>query len=164
LNAPTGVLDANTLIGLAKGGVFGLLSTLYAALYLSPAIIEEVIGQGPGLAGGQDLAGALGVWITEVLPAAQTMQQPSPLLSPADREVLAVAHDRAVDHVLSADRHICREATARGLACLRATDLIVLMKRQGLLPEVRPLLDLMRQRGYGIDEVLYAETLLAAGE
>jgi predicted nucleic acid-binding protein len=113
LRALTGVLDANTVIGLAKGGVFSLLSSLYADLYVPPAVIEEVIGQGPGLAGGQELARALGAWVTEVVPDAQVLQQFSPQLSSADREVLAVAQTRAIDHVLSADRHICREAIAR---------------------------------------------------
>lgn len=33
---PSGVLDANVTIGLAKGGVFHCLASLYSPLYISP--------------------------------------------------------------------------------------------------------------------------------
>jgi len=41
---------------------------------------------------------------------------------------------------------------------------IVLMKRQGLLSEVRPVLDQMRRESFGIDGTLYEQTLRVAGE
>jgi hypothetical protein len=56
----TGVLDANVVIGLSQGGVFDLLASLYAALYVPPAVIREVIDQGPGLAGEAEPRHALG--------------------------------------------------------------------------------------------------------
>jgi hypothetical protein len=58
----TGVLDANAVIGLAQGEVFDRLAALYAALYIPPAVVQEVITQGAGLAGAEELRRALGIW------------------------------------------------------------------------------------------------------
>jgi predicted nucleic acid-binding protein len=69
-----------------------------------------------------------------------------------------------VDHVLSDDRDLIREAAGHGLTTLRTPDLVVLMKARGLLPAVQPILDRMVQRGYGIAPDLYERALRAAGE
>jgi hypothetical protein len=57
---PSGVLDANMVIGLAKGGVFNLLASLYAPLFVPPAVIQEITVQGQGRAGVTELQQALG--------------------------------------------------------------------------------------------------------
>jgi predicted nucleic acid-binding protein len=111
-----------------------------------------------------DLLQALGSWITEVVPAPQSVQQfPSPAAI-ADRAVLAVASEKGVDHILTDDGPLRRAASLHGLTCLRVPLVVVLMKDQGLLPQVRPILDRMRQEGYGIVESLYQGALQAAGE
>jgi predicted nucleic acid-binding protein len=111
-----------------------------------------------------ELMQALGVWITEVVPAPQIVQQfPSPT-STADREVLAVTTEKAVDHILTDDGPLAREALRYGLVCLRLPQVVVLMKQQGLVPEVRPVLDRIRQHGYGIAAPFYSGALAAAGE
>jgi predicted nucleic acid-binding protein len=70
----------------------------------------------------------------------------------------------AVDHVLSNDEGLIREAGQHGLTCLRVTDLLLLLKSQGLVPAIRPVLDRMIQRDYGIRLDLYEEALRAADE
>jgi predicted nucleic acid-binding protein len=160
----TGVLDANSIIGLAKGDVFDLLPSLYAQLYVPPAVTEEVVGGGQGLAGEPELTQALGRWITEVTPDPLRVQQLPRMLSLADREVIAVAQEKTVDHLLSADRQLCREAQNRGIVCLQAADVVVLLKRRGLITEAKAVLDRMRQRGFGIGDARYEAALRAVGE
>jgi predicted nucleic acid-binding protein len=158
----TGVLDTNVIIGLTHGYVFDLLPGVYTSLFVPPAVTAEVIGQGrPGEA---ELRRALGVWIMEVAPDPPLVALFSPTLSLADRQVLALAQAHTVDHVLSADAHLCREATAYGLTCLHASDLVVLLKHQGAVPAVQPVLDRMRLQGFGIDDRRYEQALRAAGE
>jgi predicted nucleic acid-binding protein len=111
------------------------------------------------------LTQALQGWITEVTPDPSQVQQFSGVLrSAADCEVWAVAREKAVDHVLSSDRGLYREATRVGLSCLSTTEVVLLLKRQGLIANVKPVLDRMRQRRFGIDTVVYEATLRAAGE
>jgi predicted nucleic acid-binding protein len=66
--------------------------------------------------------------------------------------------------VLADDRDLIREAARHGLTCLRTADLVVRMKVRGLISAVRPVLDRMGQRGYGIAPDLYERSLRAAGE
>jgi len=160
----TGVLDANSIIGLAKGDVFDRLPLVYAQLYVPPAVTAEVVGGGQGLAGEPERTQALGRWIIEVTPDPLRVQQLPGTLSAADREVIALAQDRAVDHLLSADRQLCREAQNRGILCLQAADVVVLLKRRGLISEAKSVLDRMRQRGFGIGDARYEASLRAVGE
>jgi hypothetical protein len=102
----TGALDANTVIGLAKGDVFGLLTSLYASLYVSPGVIDEVIVRGQGRSGAVELAQALGTWITEVAPDPHRVSLLPATLSLTDREILALSLDRAVDHLLTNDARL----------------------------------------------------------
>jgi predicted nucleic acid-binding protein len=160
----TAVIDSDMIIGLAKGGVFELLRSLFAAVYVPHAVVHEVIGEGHGRAGEQELHAALGVWIAEVAPVLQQIQQFDPRLTPADREVLAVAHAHAADYVLSNDIDLQREAKRHGLVGLQTPNVVVLLKDQGLIPKVAPVLDQMRQSGFGIDHQSYEDALRAAGE
>ena len=132
----TGALDANAIIGLAQGGVFDQLASLYASLYVPQAVIREVTGQGQGLAGDAELRGALGSWVTEAIPDPVRIQTFMVLRSAADREVLAVAQERGVDHILSSDGQLAGHARRHGLACLPTTLVVVLLKDHGLVSEV----------------------------
>jgi predicted nucleic acid-binding protein len=160
----TGVLDANAIIGLAKGGIFHVVASLYAPLYVPTSVKQEVAGQGRGRAGVSELTQALGLWITEVTPDPHAMQQFSFVRSIADREVLAVALQKKVDHILSDDGPLRRHANRSGLKCLQVPQVVVLMKHQALLADVKAVLDRMREHGYGIADVFYREALRAAGE
>jgi predicted nucleic acid-binding protein len=160
----TGVLDANVVIGLAKGGVFDRLVSVYAPLYIPAAVRDELIRQGQGRDGVLELSQAIGRWVTMVDPDPQDVQGFAFPRSVGDRQVLAVARAHAVDHVLTSDGPLRREATRFGFTCLGATDVVVLLKHQGLLTEVKLVLDQMRQRGFGIDTASYEQALRAAGE
>lgn len=158
------VLDANVVIGLVKGGVFQHLADLYSPLYVPPTVRQEITAQTPPRPGTVELAQALGQWITEATPDPAALQQFTSVGAIADREVLALAKERAVDHVLSGDRVVRREAQSLGLVVLSASLVVVLMKGQGLIAAVKPVLDQMEQSGFGISAADYRQAILAAGE
>ncbi len=160
----SGALDANVAIGLAKGEVFNHLASLFSPLSVPAAVRHEVVDQAQGRAGATELSQALNDWITEVAPDPTSVQQFAGLSSVADRELLAVAVDQQTDFVLTEDRVVRQEAAAAGLDCLGVSEVVVLMKDQGLIPAVRPVLDRMRQRGFGITDGAYHQALAAAGE
>lgn len=161
----SGILDAEMIIGLSKGRVFHFLASLYSPLYVPSAVRLEVLRGGPGRAGVAELTQALGSWITEVIPDPRLVQQFAAPRSLADRAVLAVACEKKpIDHVLTGDRRLHGVATELGFTCLRTTDVIILLKDRGLVAEVKPVLDLMKRSGYGIDDARYEEALRIAGE
>ncbi|HTE19093.1 MAG TPA: hypothetical protein VK689_12020 [Armatimonadota bacterium] len=117
----------------------------------------------PALPGAAELTRALGRWLIESAPAAPPPSV-SAALSAADREVLALALERGVQHLLTGDAPLRREAQRHGVPCLGATDLVVLFKRAGLLSLVRPALDRMRAEGFGVDGTKCYAALCSAGE
>ena len=104
------------------------------------------------------------MWITEVAPDPERVSLLPATLSPTDREILALALDRSVDHLLTNDARLRQTASQYHVVTLQTPNLLVLWKDQGLIPEVRPILDRMRQRGFGIDDPSYEAALRAAGE
>lgn len=127
-------------------------------------MVQEVVVQGSGRAGAAELQQMLGQSITVVTPNPQTLQQFRAALPTADREVLAVAQEKAVDHIITGDEALVREAVLQGLTCISVAEVVVLLKREGLIPNVGPVLDQMRQNGFGISNTLYQRALQVAGE
>lgn len=158
------VLDANAVIGLAKGSVFHHLANLYSDLYVPTAVVHEVTVQGSGRPGAAELAGAVGAWIDEVTPDPSWLAPLIGFASPADREVVAVARHKGVDHILSDDSALKREAIALGMDCLGVPEVVVLLKHAGLIAAVGPILDGMIQAGFGISASDYRQARTAAGE
>jgi predicted nucleic acid-binding protein len=159
------VIDAESIIGLSKSGVFHLLQSVFSPLYVPAAVVQEVLRGGPNRAGVAELTQALGKWLTEVAPDPIRVGQFAAPRSLADREVLAVAHDHApIDHVITSDGPLNRIASRLGFACLTAVEVVLVLKRCQLIAEVRPVLDLMKQSGYGIDSLRYQDALRLAGE
>jgi predicted nucleic acid-binding protein len=158
------VADANTVIGLAKGGVFDLLAHLVTVFSVPPKVTEEVVVNGRGRPGSAELAKALGAWVVEVVPDPSLVQRFSPSLSQADREVLAVAQSGGADYILTDDRPLRREADHHKLACLRAAEVVTLLKERGLIPDVKSVLDRMIGATHGIRADVYEAALRRAGE
>lgn len=164
MKIPAAAADANAVIGLAKGGVFHLLAQRYGVLYVPPSVTAEVVGKGAGRPGASELAHALGNWVQEVAPAASAGGPVSPGLSAADRELLAIAREKGVDHLLSSDDGVYREAMRLGMICLSTLEVVVHLKRHGLIPHVRPVLDAMLKAGHGVPPALYEQVLRSVGE
>ena len=86
------------------------------------------------------------------------------MISNRTKEVLAVTTELSVAYVLSDDRVVRREAKALGCTCLSTPQVVGLFKHVGLIPAVKPVLDLMRHQGFGISITEYQQALQAAGE
>lgn len=158
------VIDANTIIGLAKGGVFDLLARLFGAVHVPAPVVNEIVVKGQGRPGALELTQALGSWAVENAAPPSSLEPFAGSLSEADRSVLAVARTIGADYIVTDDRHLRREAEHHHLACLRVAEVILLMKNHGLLSEIRPVFDQMIQAQFGIRSDVYEQVLQAAGE
>jgi predicted nucleic acid-binding protein len=75
-----------------------------------------------------------------------------------------LAQEIAADFVLVDDQSARSEATRRGVDWALTPDIVRMMKQQGLIPAVKPVLDTMRRNGFGIKRTLYRATLRKSGE
>jgi predicted nucleic acid-binding protein len=164
MTAFVAVADANAIIGLAKGGVFHLLAKRYSVVYVPPSVTEEVTIKGTGRPGAIELSQVLGSWVREVVPGLAASRSYSSGLSTADRDVLGIAQERGADHILSSDEGLYREAMRLGLTCLSTLEVIVQLKRDGLINNVRTVLDAMLGAKHGIEPAAYEQVLRTAGE
>lgn len=158
------VVDATTIIALAKGNCFHYLQRLFIDVYIPIEIKREVIDEGKGRPGEKELRGALGIWVRERKPREEIMHQFSLTLSEGDRQVLALAKEIGADYLLTDDGVLQKEADRHGIACLKTPELLVLFKAEGLISAVRPVLDLIISKGFGVDHLLYQQTLRQIGE
>lgn len=158
-----GAVDANLIINLAKGQIFHHLRRHFARLYVPPAVEREVVHQGEGHFGADELQEAVNSWIERATPGRKALDlfASGP---PGDRELLAVAWEKGVDVILTDDLRIIARAATIGIPPLGVRDLLLLFKRQGDIPSVKPVLDLMRSRQWGIPARSYREILRVAGE
>jgi hypothetical protein len=76
---------------------------------------------------------------------------------------LAVAQAEQANHILSGDEQVLRQAARLGIVGLRASDVVVILKRAGLITSAKAV-DQMSRQGFGVRERTYRDAVLAAGE
>lgn len=157
------VLDTNAIIGLAKGECLERLRDVFPEVVVPPAVLREVMEHGRGRAGARELQASLGHWIQEKAPASLAVSTPSAALSDGDVEILSLAMEQA-GVLITDDAVLRREATRLGITTLGTVDTVLLLKQEGVIEAVAPVLNLMRLRGYGLVPALYQEALRLAGE
>jgi predicted nucleic acid-binding protein len=157
------VLDSNVVIGLAKGECFELLHVLFERVWISAGVRREIVEEGVGRPGCSELKSGVDVWIQERSPSARHGGETAPAMTQEDREVLDLAVELS-GLLLTDDLVLKREGERLGLVVLGAVDIVALLKQRGILPAVKPVLDLMQARDYRIEPSLYNQALRLAGE
>lgn len=158
------VSDTGPLIGLAKGQCFGLLEKLFDEVLITTAVWNEIMaggGQRPGVA---EVAAARGTFLHLRDPDPTVLATFPTTLQEGERSALALAQEIGVDFVLVDDQSARSEATRRGMDWAMTPDVVRMMKQQGLIPAVKPVLDTMQRNGFGLKRTLYRVILRQAGE
>jgi predicted nucleic acid-binding protein len=158
------VLDSSPIIGLVKGNCWLHLRSLCDAVLIPPQVEREVVGEHVGRPGSQELAQAVGDWVEVIAPSPAALEQAPENLEEGERAVLAVAFQQGIRFVVIDERSARAAATRLGLRSLTSVDVVFLLKQKGLWPAIKPTLDLMKTRGYGIRRSLYRAALRDAGE
>jgi uncharacterized protein len=157
------VCNTGPLIALSIVGHLGLLERLYRCVLVPHAVIQEVVGAGGDRIGVAELEAS--PWI-ETVPAEIP---PEPLLAlelgPGESAVIAAAQRLRAGLVLIDERRARRVAEqAYSLKVKGSAGILVSAKRAGLIPEVRPLLEMMAREGYFLSTRLIDRAAREAGE
>lgn len=160
----TVVCNASPLINLAHIGQMGLLQQLYGMLLIPEAVWNEVVVEGAGQPGADEVADA--VWIqTRSVQNEQLVLALKQTLDAGESEAIALALETEAELVLL-DEHLGR-ATADylGLRYAGLVGVLIEAKHRGLIPSVRPHLDLLRDTaGFRLRQELYTRVLRDEGE
>ncbi len=155
-------MNASPLIYLTHVGLLEVLDEPGVPVVVPDRVLAEI-----GFRGATDpavIAVGASPWI-QVVP---TPPIPKAVLDggldPGESAVLAVALERPGSLAILDDLAARRCASSLGLSVQGTLGLMVVAKRIGLIPEVRPLIDRLRQAGLYMSQPLAERILRAAGE
>ena len=158
------VSDASPLIALSAVARLDLLRELFETVLIPEAVYVEIVQLGTGLPGAKEVDEA--EWITPGVVGNIGFVKVLGLdLDPGESEAIVLALENGADLLLMDERKARRTANRLGLKVAGTLGLLVLAKQQGLLQEIRPVLDaLVNQAGLRISSGVYQQTLRLAGE
>jgi predicted nucleic acid-binding protein len=158
------VSDASPLIALSAVARLDLLRELFGTVLIPEAVYVEIVQSGAGLPGAKEVDEA--EWITPRTVGNTGLVKVLGLdLDPGESEAIVLALETGADLLLMDERKARRTATRLGLKVAGTLGLLVLAKQEGLLQEIRPVLDaLVKQAGLRIGTGVYQQTLRLAGE
>ena len=158
------VCNASPLINLARIGQLALLPRLFGRLLLPQAVWQEVVEDGRGQPGAEEIRRA--VWIERATvsnqPLVHSLRQD---LDAGEAEAIALAIEIQADWLLMDERLGRETAQHFGLRYVGLVGILSAAKQRGDLKALRPLLDRLRDvAGFRVSSALYEQVLRDAGE
>ncbi len=158
------VSNASPLINLARIGKLTLLRDLYGELIVPEAVWQEVVIEGAGQPGADEVESA--TWIkTQAATNRQLVNALQQDWDAGEAEAIALTLEMGAELLLM-DEHLGRE-TARhlGLRYVGLVGALAEAKRRGLIRAVKTHLDALRDiAGFRVVDALYARVLQDEGE
>lgn len=150
------VSNASPLINLARIGRLDLLCQLFDALIVPEAVWREVVIEGTGQAGAEEIAKAK--WITTVrVDNTSLVTALRQELDAGEAEAIALALEQKADLLLMDERLGRETAHHLGLRYIGLIGSLVEARSRGIIASVIPLLDALRdQAGFRVSTALYA--------
>jgi predicted nucleic acid-binding protein len=157
------VCDASTLIALARIGQLDILRQVGAQVVIPTAVYEEVMVKGAGKPGSDEMRQAS--WVdTHEVSGREVVAQFHTVLGAGESEAIALAKEIDADLIILDDEDARETAIAEGLNVVGLLAFLVLTKEEGIIHQVRPLLDALRHQGFFISDDLYHHILQKADE
>lgn len=157
------VLDASSLITLARIRRLALLPQLADRIYIPEAVYIESVTQAGDRPGSIELAQADWIMCRHVEQQAHVMRLRT-RLGWGEAEAIVLTLQVQADAVVLDDAMARRVAEQEGCAVVGLLGLLVDGKRRGLIPAVKPILDALREARFFVADDLYAVVLRQAGE
>lgn len=157
------VADATPLFALSKIDKLCLLQRLFSELHIPPAVYAEVVTRAPEHPGASQIRRAAWI-ITTRLEDATKVRYLRTELDLGEAEALVLAEELNADWVLLDESKARRIAKALDIPYIGTVGLLLLAKRRGYIPELRPLLDQLRSQRFHLSDRVYGSVLRQAGE
>lgn len=157
------VSDASPLINLARVQQFELLAAFYGQVIIPRAVYDEVVVRGQGREGSAEVRSVSWIEIREPQDDL-AVQSLAAELGRGEASAIILAKERRAGLLLIDEIRGRRVAQQLGLKVLGTLGILARAKREGRVPTLRQVLNLLRARGTWIGEELYEEVLRLAGE
>ncbi len=156
------IINTGPIIALSLLGQFDLLEKLYQNIYTPEAVVQEIVVGGTDAPGYDEVAKSS--WLVK-----KKLDNPIPpllsmVLDIGEAETIALALEMNIRRVVI-DESLGREvADHLGLLPTGTIGILLKAKRNGYIPEIRPLLDVLMENGFWLKQQLYDWALAEAGE
>lgn len=159
---PTAVSNSSTLIHLSAIGRLALLREFYERVIIPPSVWKEVVEQGHGRPGAEEVRAAHQVgWIIVIEPQNRTLISVLQLyLDAGEAEAIAIAVEQEAE-ILLIDEAEGREI-AEQLGVRRAGSIGILLRahREGKISSLKAEMDRLREEaGFWISDALYQQII-----
>ena len=153
------VSNASPLINLARIGKVDLLHQLYGKLFIPEAVWREVVVDGAGQPGADEVEKAAWIEKREVVNT-QLVQALLQELDAGESEAIALALEEEADWLLM-DDHLGRETAHHfKLRCIGLVGVLLVAKHKGLILAIKPHLNALRDlAGFHLRDSIYNRIL-----
>lgn len=159
----TVVLDSSALITLARIGRLELLRRIVDEIHVPNAVFEEVVQKGAGRPGSVEVAQARWIRRRDVRDVV-SVERLSARVGRGEAEAIVLAKELGADVLVIDDAVARRLAEADGHYVVGLPGLLIYAKQQGLVTEIKSLLDEMLAAGFFLDNSRYQSLLREADE
>lgn len=160
----TGVIsNTSPLTNLAAIGQFDLLRLLYGELLIAEAVWEELNAGGQAWPGCEEVARADWITIHTVTnrPLVTALRE---RLDPGEAETIALAVEHSPLFILMDEKEGRHAAHRFGLKTVGVVGVLIEARTRGLIAEVGPLLDRLREAGFYLSERVVQAARAFCGE
>jgi predicted nucleic acid-binding protein len=161
------VADSSVIIHLARIAQFDLLRHVYGSLLVPPAVWDEVVVQGQGRPGAQELTTAVADGWVSVAAALSGVQLPAggATLHPGESEAIRLAASHAGTLLLMDEAAGRAVAGSLGIPVIGTVGILVASKQRKLIPELKPVLEQLRTPGgFRLSTAVLEQALALVGE
>lgn len=158
------VSNTTPLIGLASIDRFDLLRQLLGEIQIAQAAYGEAVTAGREVGGAkQEVSTA--TWIrTTVVRDRLAVEVLLDELDLGEAETIVLAHEVNADLVLMDEKKGRRKLSQLGLQKIGTLGILLKAKQVGLLTQIQPDIERLRQEGFSISDIVVDIVLLDAGE
>ncbi|MFM9946733.1 MAG: DUF3368 domain-containing protein [Saprospiraceae bacterium] len=158
------VSDASPIINLARIGRIALLPALFEQIIIPQKVFEEIVVQGKGQPGANEITTADWVEVKSCQDAFKAKLLENEL-DPGESEAIVLAQEINAD-LLLLDDNAARDVAARlGLEYTGLLGILLKAKQKGLVKEVRPIMDeLVNVANFRISKSIYDSIIKLTGE
>ena len=146
------VSNTSPLIGLASIHRFGLLYRMFGQVIISQAVYREAVTEGREIGGAKREVMAA-AWIeTRSVMDRVAVDELLERLDEGEAETIVLAREMSADWVLMDERRGRKILTEWGLKKIGTLGILLKAKQLGLLPVVRPDIELLCQEGFTVSQ------------
>lgn len=151
--------DSGPLIWLSRVDRFSILPKLFTEILIPPAVHFETVVNASGYSNAHDVQAAIEAGWMKVQAPTHVLEIPSlsARLHAGEAETIALAAEQQTDAVLLDDRRAREYATEQGLRIIGTVGLLLMARERGGEPNLKGILDQMRDQGFRLSENLYRQ-------